>query len=268
MKNFNFKSRYGFEDLCAIMKILREPGGCPWDREQTHESIKKSFIEETYEVIEAINKNDKTLLCEELGDVLLQVVFHAEIERGEGSFDINDVCDGICKKLIERHPHVFASDSADTPQEVLVKWDEIKRKTKGQKTQGDSMKAVPLELPALMRAQKLQSKARKAGFDWDKADGAFDALRSEIGELEEAYRSNQADDIEDEFGDVLFSAVNVSRFLGVDSEEALTKASNKFLKRYLIVEKLANERGINMKETPVEELDKLWNEAKQIIKSN
>lgn len=245
------------------MKILRSPGGCPWDIEQTHESIKKSFIEETYEVIEAINKNDKTLMCEELGDVLLQVVFHAEIERNEGTFDINDVCNGICKKLIERHPHVFASDSADTPQEVLAKWDEIKRKTKGQKTQGDSMKAVPLELPALMRAEKIQSKARKAGFDWDEADGAFDALKSEIGELEEAYRSKSAESIEDEFGDVLFSAVNVSRFLGIDSEEALTKASNKFLRRYLIVEKLAAERGINMKETPIEELDKLWNEAKK-----
>lgn len=125
------------------------------------------------------------------------------------------------------------------------------------------MKAVPLELPALMRAEKIQSKARKAGFDWDEADGAFDALKSEIGELEEAYRSKSAESIEDEFGDVLFSAVNVSRFLGIDSEEALTKASNKFLRRYLIVEKLAAERGINMKETPIEELDKLWNEAKK-----
>ena len=133
MKDFSFKSKYGFDDLCEIMRLLREPGGCPWDREQTHESIKSSFIEETYEVIEAINKNDKTLMCEELGDVLLQVVFHAEIERAENTFDISDVCDGICKKLIERHPHVFASDSADTPQEVLVKWDEIKRRTKGQK---------------------------------------------------------------------------------------------------------------------------------------
>ena len=268
MENFNFKPRYDFGDLCAIMKILRAPGGCPWDIEQTHESIKKSFIEETYEVVEAINKNDKTLMCEELGDVLLQVVFHAEIERGKNTFDINDVCDGICKKLIERHPHVFASDSADTPQEVLVKWDEIKRKTKGQKTQGDSMKAVPLELPALMRAEKIQSKARKAGFDWETADGAFDALKGELEELEEAYRSKSAADIEDEFGDVLFSAVNVSRFLGVDSEEALTKASNKFLKRYLIVEKLASERKINMKETPIEELDKLWNEAKKITAEN
>ncbi len=265
MENFTFKSKYDFDDLCKIMTVLRAPGGCPWDIEQTHESIKKSFIEETYEVIEAINKKDKTLLCEELGDVLLQVVFHAEMEREQGSFDISDVCDGICKKLVERHPHVFASDNAETPAEVLVKWDEIKRKTKGQKTQGDSMKAVPLELPALMRAQKLQSKAKKAGFDWDGADGAFAALRGEIEELEEACKTGAKENIEDEFGDVLFSAVNVSRFLELDSEEALTKASNKFLARYLIVEKLAKERGINMKETPIEELDKLWAEAKKII---
>ncbi len=268
MKDFSFKSEYGFDDLCEIMRILREPGGCPWDREQTHESIRSSFIEETYEVIEAINKNDKTLLCEELGDVLLQVVFHAEIERESGSFDISAVCDGICKKLIERHPHVFASESADTPQEVLVKWDEIKRKTKGQKSQGDSMRAVPIELPALMRAQKLQSKAKKAGFDWDDIDGALDTLKGEIRELEEARESADFAAVEDEFGDVLFSAVNVARFLGVDSEEALTKASNKFLKRYLIVEQLAKERNIDMKNTPIDELDRLWIEAKKSLESN
>lgn len=265
MENFNFKSNYNFDDLCKIMRILRAPGGCPWDREQTHESIKSSFIEETYEAIEAINKNDKTLLCEELGDVLLQVVFHAEMEEENGSFDIGDVCDGICKKLVERHPHVFSSDSADTPQEVLVKWDEIKRKSKGQKSQGDSMKAVPLELPALMRAQKLQSKAKKAGFDWETVDGALDALRSELCELDEARRGGDFASVEEEFGDVLFSAVNVARFLGVDSEEALTKSSNKFLERYLIVENLAKERGIDMKATPIDELDKLWVEAKTIL---
>ncbi len=264
MENFNFKDKYGFEDLCRIMTVLRSPGGCPWDREQTHASIKKSFIEETYEVIEAINKDDKTLLCEELGDVLLQVVFHAEMEREVGSFNIDDVCDGICKKLIERHPHVFACESAETSKDVLEKWDVIKRRTKGQETQGASMQAVPIELPALMRAQKLQSKAKKAGFDWEKADGAFDALKSEIKELEEAYASGNREEIEDEFGDVLFSAVNVSRFLDVDSEEALTASSNKFLRRYLIVEKLALERGIDMKQTPIDELDKLWDEAKKI----
>ena len=172
MDGFTFKEKYGIDDLLEIMRILRAPGGCPWDAEQTHESIKKDFIEETYEVIEAINKKDKTLLEEELGDVLLQVVFHAQIEKEEGSFDFGNVCDGICKKLVERHPHVFGEVKVSGTEDVLTNWDEIKRKSKGQKTQGSSMLKVPKELPALMRSQKIQSKAKKAGFDWDNVDGA------------------------------------------------------------------------------------------------
>ncbi|MCM1365392.1 MAG: nucleoside triphosphate pyrophosphohydrolase [Faecalibacterium sp.] len=266
MVEFNFKDKYSFDDLVEIMAILRAPGGCPWDAEQTHESIKKSFIEETYEVIEAINKKDKDLLCEELGDAMLQVVFHAQMEREIGSFDINDVCDGICKKLIERHPHVFASVKVNGSDEVLDNWDTIKRKSKGQKTQGSSMEKIPKELPALMRAQKIQSKAKKDGFDWSEIDGAYDALYSEIEELKVAVKSQNIDDITDEMGDVLFSAVNISRFLDVDAEEALTASNDKFISRYLIVEKLAKERNINMKETSIEELDKLWNEAKGMTK--
>ena len=176
MKNFEFKEKYAIEDLLKIMEILRGPGGCPWDAEQTHESIKKGFIEETYEVIEAINKKDKDLLQEELGDVLLQVVFHTEIEKELGVFDFSDVTDGVCKKLIERHPHVFGEVKVSSTDEVLSNWDDIKRKSKGQNTQGSSMLKVPKELPALMRAQKLQSKAKKAGFDWDDISGALDAL--------------------------------------------------------------------------------------------
>lgn len=268
MENFKFKENYGIDDLLRIMEILRGPGGCPWDAEQNHESIKKSFIEETYEVIEAINKKDKDLLQEELGDVLLQVVFHAEMEKEIGSFDFSDVADGICKKLIERHPHVFGEVKVNGTDEVLSNWDDIKRKSKGQKTQGSSMMKVPRELPALMRAQKIQSKAKKAGFDWDDMSGAFDALESEIKELKEAVNSKNSDAIEDEFGDVLFSCVNIARFIGVDSEEALTRANDKFMSRFLVVEKLAEERNIDMKCTPIEELDKLWDEAKKILESN
>ena len=268
MENFEFKENYGIEDLLRIMEILRGPGGCPWDAEQNHESIKKSFIEETYEVIEAINKKDKDLLQEELGDVLLQVVFHAEMEKEIGSFDFSDVADGICKKLIERHPHVFGKVKVNGTDEVLSNWDDIKRKSKGQKTQGSSMMKVPRELPALMRAQKIQSKAKKAGFDWDDMSGAFDALESEIKELKEAVRLKNSDAIEDEFGDVLFSCVNIARFIDVDSEEALTRANDKFMSRFLVVEKLAEERNIDMKCTPIEELDKLWDEAKKILESN
>ncbi len=268
MENFTFKDRYGIDDLLEIMAVLRAPGGCPWDAEQTHESIKKDFIEETYEVIEAINKKDKTLLEEELGDVLLQVVFHAQIEKEAGSFDFSDVCDGICKKLIERHPHVFGEVKVNGTDEVLSNWDDIKRKSKGQKTQGSSMLKVPKELPALMRSQKIQSKAKKAGFDWDTVDGAFEALESEISELKAAMKSGVQKDITEEFGDLLFSCVNVSRFIGVDSEEALNLSTEKFISRFLEVERLADEGKIDMKSSTIEELDKLWLQAKKNLVSN
>lgn len=268
MVDFIRKDKYNIEDLLQIMELLRGPGGCPWDAEQTHKSIRKDFIEETYEVIEAINKDDKELLKEELGDVLLQVVFHTQIEKESDCFDFSDVCDGLCKKLIERHPHVFGDISVSSTDEVLSNWDTIKRKSKGQKTQGSSMLKVPKELPALMRAQKIQSKAKKAGFDWDNIDGAFEALYSEIDELKSAMKNGNADEVKGEMGDLLFSCVNVSRFLDVDSEEALTISNEKFISRYVLVEKLAEERNINMKETPIEELDKLWKEAKIILGSN
>ena len=268
MVDFEFKERYNFDDLVEIMKILRAPGGCPWDAEQTHESIKKSFIEETYEVIEAINKNDKDLLCEELGDCLLQVVFHAEIERENGSFDMSHVTDGICKKLIERHPHVFGDVTVSGSSDVLANWDTIKRKSKGQKTQGSAMEKIPKELPALMRAQKIQEKAKKDGFDWDDISGAYEALESEVEELRQASRSSDIAQIESELGDVLFSCVNISRFLNVDAEQALTVSNDKFIKRYLIVEKLAAERGIDMKNASLDTLDELWKEAKEKLESN
>ena len=268
MVDFDFKEKYGFDDLLHIMEILRAPGGCPWDREQTHASIKQSFIEETYEVIEAINKDDKVLLCEELGDVLLQVVFHAQMEKEAGVFDMSNVCDGICKKLIERHPHVFGEVQVASSAEVLDNWDTIKRKSKQQATQGEAMQKIPLELPALMRAQKLQSKAKKAGFDWDDVSGAYDALQREVEELRQAQAEGDSAKMQDELGDVLFSAVNIARFLDVDAEQALMGANDKFMTRYLLVEKLAQSRGINMKETPIEELDKLWDEAKAQLRSN
>ncbi len=262
MVDFTKKDEYNIVDLLEIMALLRQPGGCPWDAKQTHESIKQNFIEETYEVIEAINKNDKDLLCEELGDIMMQVVFHAQIEKEQGSFDFDDICDGICKKLIVRHPHVFGDVEADTVDKVLSNWDEIKNKTKGRKTVADSMISVPRELPALMRATKLQKKAADVGFDWDDASGALDKLGEETLELKEAIASGDKTHIEEEFGDLLFSMVNVSRFIKVDSEEALTKASDKFLDRFSKVEKLASQRGIDMKNSPLEVLDSLWNEVK------
>lgn len=260
--SFEFKDKYDFYDLVRIMKVLRGEGGCPWDAEQTHESIKKNFIEETYEVIEAINKKDSSLLCEELGDVLLQVVFHVEMEDEKNVFSVDEVTDGICKKLIERHPHVFGETKVSGVGDVLSNWDTIKRNTKGQKTQSEAMQAIPRELPALMRSTKIQEKAKKAGFDWDNIDDVFAKLDEEILELKEAYKSGNKNNIEDELGDVLFSTVNLSRFLDCDAEEALTSSCDKFISRYTKVENLAKERDINMKETSLEELDKLWEEVK------
>ena len=262
MLDFEFKNSYDMQDLIKIMQILRSPGGCPWDAEQTHESIKKNLIEETYEVIEAINKNDKELMCEELGDLLMQVVFHAQMEEESGSFVFDDITDGICKKLIERHPHVFGEVSISGVDDVLTNWDAIKRKTKGQKTTTQSMNSVPRELPALMRATKLQKKAADVGFDWSDVSGALDKLEEEIAELRQAIGNNDRENMSEELGDVLFSAVNVSRFIKTDAEEALTAASDKFLARFTRVEEFANGRGIDMNSSSLEELDKLWDEAK------
>ena len=197
----------------------------------------------------------------------MQVAFHTQIEKEMDSFGFDEVCDGICQKLIERHPHVFGEVKVSSTGEVLDNWDTIKRKSKGQKTQGSAMEKIPKELPALMRAQKIQSKAKKAGFDWDDISGAYEALGKEIEELKEAQQSGDEDKITDELGDVLFSVVNISRFLGADSEEALTKSNNKFIERYLIVERLAREREIDMQSSSIEELDKLWDEAKEIIRN-
>ncbi|MDE6470410.1 MAG: nucleoside triphosphate pyrophosphohydrolase [Eubacterium sp.] len=262
---FEQKDKYSIDDLISIVTLLRAPGGCPWDRAQTHSSIKKNFIEETYEVIEAINKNSTEGMREELGDVLLQVALHCEMEREQGSFDFDDVCNDICQKLIIRHPHVFGDVKADNEKDALSSWDTVKLKTKGMKKQSESMSSIPIELPALMRAQKVQSKAAKVGFDWDDSEGAINKVQEEINELIHAIDQNNSSDIEEEFGDVLFSCVNISRFIDVDSEEALTRATDKFIKRFTIVEQLAEQQGISMKDSSLEELDLLWDKAKEIL---
>ncbi len=262
---FEIKDNYDINDFLRLITVLRSPGGCPWDRKQTHESIKKNFIEETYEVVEAINKADAQSLREELGDVLLQVAMHSEMESEKGSFDFNDVVNDICKKLVVRHPHVFGDVAAQSSDEALQSWDQVKLKTKGMKKQSEAIIKVPREFPALMRAQKVQEKAAKAGFDWDNVNGAVEKLHEEIDELETALAAGVGKDIEEEFGDVLFSCVNVSRFIRADSEEALTASTDKFIKRYLLVEQLAADDGVDMKSASIEELDKLWNKAKIII---
>lgn len=262
IENFAFKDKYDINDLLHIMKCLRAPGGCPWDAEQTHESIKKNLIEETYEVIEAINKKDRELLLEELGDLLMQVVFHAEIENEIESFDFDDVCNGVCQKLVERHPHVFGSVNVESVDDVLSNWDAIKRKSKGQAKGSVPMLSIPRELPALMRADKVQQKAKKLGFDWPSIDGAFDKVIEETNELRDAIVSGDKENTSMELGDLLFSIVNVSRFLDIDCEEALTSSTDKFISRFQKLEELAKERNIDLETASLSEMDKLWDEIK------
>ena len=199
---------------------------------------------------------------------MLQVVFHTQIEREKNSFDLNDVADGVCKKMIERHPHVFGNVNAETSEQVLENWDVIKKRTKSQKSQTESMLSIPREFPALMRADKVQKKAAKVGFDWDSVEGAFEKVSEELEELKEAVTMGVVENANEELGDLLFSVVNVSRFIGVDSEEALTFATDKFIDRFSKVEQMAEEKGINMKETELSELDKLWDEAKKVSKKD
>ena len=265
---FAFKDRYDINDLLVIMELLRAPGGCPWDREQDHHSIRANLIEETYEVLDAIDRNDTENLREELGDLLLQIVFHSRMEEEIGSFNFGDVCNDVCQKLVVRHPHVFGDVVAETSDQVLTNWDAIKAETKGQDTVAQTMDSVPRNLPALMRAVKLQKKAAKVGFDWPDIKGAAAKVAEETSEVMDAYHSGMQADIDDELGDLLFAVVNLSRFVHTEPEEALTHASDKFARRFAGVEKLANERGIDMKSSTIEELDKLWDEVKLAERSS
>ncbi len=256
------KEKYSVDDLRDIVKILREPNGCPWDAEQTHRSIRKDLLEEAYEVADAIDTDDDVALCEELGDLLLQVVFHAQIATEDESFTLDDVADGICKKLILRHPHVFGDVVAETPEEVLNNWDAIKRDEKCQKTYTDTLESVPRAFPALMRAAKVQKRASKAGFDWDNAEDAFKKLPEEIEEFKEAVALGDQGQIEEEFGDLLFAAVNVSRFYKVDAEAALASATDKFMSRFKAVEQEVLNSGRQMTELSLDELDAIWESVK------
>ncbi len=252
------KTRYDFYDLCDVMEILRAPGGCPWDREQTHESIRQNFIDETYEAVEGIDLCDKELLCEELGDVMMQVVFHAQIDKEENGFNIDDVTDGVVKKLIYRHPHVFADTVADTSEEVLVNWDKLKAVEKHRDTVTSSLESVPKQLPALMRAEKVGKKAAKVGFDFENALDAAKKITEETNELlcaDDAHR-------EEELGDLLFAVVNTARKYGLSAELALTKATNKFISRFAEVEKGVISDGKSMEELSLAELDMYWDKAK------
>ena len=256
------------ERLAEIIGILRKE--CPWDKVQTHESLRPGMLEEAYEVVDAINNHDLENLREELGDVLLQVVFHAHIEEENQNFDLTDVINEECEKMIRRHPHVFLEESennhAKSIDKVLEKWENIKVQEKGTSDVTSRMEKVPKALPALVRAAKIQKKAAESGFDWDDISGAFEKVQEEYREVSECYAENPSglDALKEEIGDLLFSVVNIARFLDIDPEAALDYTTNKFIRRFSYVEKAALACGRELEEMSLSEMDELWNEAKQL----
>ena len=260
MVDFQYKKSYNIEDFRRIIALLRGEGGCPWDRVQTHESIRRNLLEEAYEAVTAINHGDADNLREELGDLQMQVLFHAQIEEESGSFDFDAVCDEACKKLIRRHPHVFGDAQADTPEAVLTTWDAVKREEKKQKSTAKAMADVADALPALWRAEKIQSKARKDGFDWPDFHGAREKISEELKELDEAISAGQG--IEQELGDVLAAVVNLARLLEIDPEKALGGSCDRFVRRYSRMEELAGEQGKALSELDLDAQEKLWQQAK------
>ncbi|HHT74046.1 MAG TPA: nucleoside triphosphate pyrophosphohydrolase [Firmicutes bacterium] len=258
----------GLERLLKIMEKLRSPEGCPWDREQTHKTLKRYLIEEAYEVLEAIDSGDPELLGEELGDVLLQVVFHAQIAKELGAFTMDDVIDSICEKLIRRHPHVFADTEVESVGEVMRNWDAIKKMEKHGRERTSILDGVPKEFPALMRAEKIQKKAAKVGFEWDDIHGAFGKVGEELEELRTALDSEDGEKIKDEFGDVLFALVNVARYAKVDPELALQDATSKFIQRFRFIEEKAQAQGRSLEEMSLAEMDALWDQAKDYLRKN
>lgn len=260
MVDFQYKEKYDIQDFREIMALLRADGGCPWDRVQTHESIRRNMIEEAYEAVSAINHCDMDNLREELGDLQMQVLFHARMEEEIGGFDFDDVCDEACKKLIRRHPHVFGDAKAGTPDEVLQTWDAVKREEKKQKTTARAMADVADALPALWRAEKIQSKAAKSGFDWDDWHGPRSKINEELAELDEAIASGQG--VEEELGDVLASVVNLARHLNIDPEKALGGACDRFVARYTRMEELASAQGQPLEQFAPEVREQFWEQAK------
>lgn len=247
-----------FARLLDVMDELREK--CPWDRKQTNESLRANTIEETYELCEAITNNDEINIKKELGDLLLHIVFYAKIGSEKGVFDIADICDALCDKLIFRHPHVFGDAVANSAGQVEKSWEEIKLKEKGgNKT---VLGGVPNALPALVKAYRIQDKARNVGFDWENRDDVWDKVREEIREFENEIKCGDADKIEAEFGDLIFSLINAGRLYKINPENALERTNQKFTRRFNYVEKCLTEKGKSFKESNLAEMDALWNEAK------
>ncbi len=249
-----------FDRLVKVVATLRKK--CPWDREQTHETLKPYMVEEVYEAIEAIDSGDRRKLCEELGDMLLHIVMHAEMGRGEKTFNIKDVVKVITAKMIRRHPHVFGGKKTKELSEIWEKWEEIKKAEAGEKHKG-ILESVPQSLPALYRADKVQRRAARVGFDWDLVVGAWSKVREEVGEIEEVLGKHAKSRLKEEIGDLLFAIVNVTRKSEIDAEEALQSATSKFMRRFREIEKKASEKGVKVKELGIKCMDKIWEDVKK-----
>jgi tetrapyrrole methylase family protein/MazG family protein len=255
-----------FQRLVEVMATLRGPGGCPWDREQTRESLKPFLIEETYEVLEALDQGDRQKLQEELGDLLLQVVFHAQVASERAEFTITDVLQTVIDKLVRRHPHVFGEHRAETAEEVLQNWERLKQEERGGAEKASALDGVPKSLPALLRAQRLQDKAARVGFDWGETAAVLQKVEEELGELKGAM-GKEAEMVEGEMGDLLFSLVNLARFLHLNAEETLRKCIEKFIRRFRHIEEVVAQQGKSLEESSLEEMDALWQEAKVLKQS-
>ena len=252
----------GIGRLYEVMKRLRAPGGCPWDREQTLQTLKPCLLEETYELLEAMDGSDLALHVEELGDVLLQVVFQCAIREEEGLFTLDDVAEALTEKLIRRHPHVFGDVAAHSSGEVLRNWEAIKQTEKGKSPDRSAIDGVPAALPALLKAQRIQSKAARVGFDWEDATGATEKIEEELGELQEAVAAGDPQKVSEEMGDLLFSVVNYCRFVGVDAESVLEGTSKKFARRFREVERRIRGQGRSLKACTLAEMDAVWDAVK------
>jgi len=263
VEEFKDKDLGDFSTLVYILKRLRGPGGCPWDREQDHKSLRPFVLEEAYEVVEAIESEDMSELKEELGDLLLQVVLHSQIANENDEFDVSQVIHAICDKMIRRHPHVFGDETAKDAKEVLSNWNAIKKAEKKEKADDSILSGVPHALPALLKAFTYSRRAAQVGFDWDSTGDVITKLREEVDELEESVQKEEWDEVEDEMGDVLFVMANLARRLKVNPEVALERANKKFRRRFSYIEDRLADQGSSPQDSNLEEMDKLWDEAKE-----
>lgn len=259
---FQFKERYDVNDLVEIVKILRSPEGCPWDKVQTHETIRQDFIEEVYEAVEAIDEKDTEHLKEELGDVLLQVVFHSVLETEKGNFNLDDAANDVCQKMILRHPHVFGNVTADTPEEVLRNWDAIKMQSKSQTSAGEAMRSVSKALPSLMRSQKLHKKAERGGLYPESPEVMSEKISVQLAQLKESIALQQTDDYDRQIGDILFAVTGLAGALNINSEKSLYCACDRFVERFERMEKAAQQSGIDIQKIAPEQVKELWNKEK------